>query len=61
MSTNISVGKTLLEKGYLLVASKESFCEHFNHFGLVYLVKKVSPFMIIHDLIRFMFSCHRTM
>ena len=33
MSTNISVGKTLLEKRYLLVALKESFCEHFNHFG----------------------------
>ena len=33
MSTNISVGKTLLEKGYLLVALKESFCKHFNHFG----------------------------
>ena len=30
MSTNISVGKTLLEKGYLLVALKESFCKHFT-------------------------------
>ena len=33
MSTDISVGKTLLDKGYLLVSLKESFCEHFNHFG----------------------------
>ena len=33
MSTNISEGKKLLEKGYLLVALKEPFCEHFNHFG----------------------------
>ena len=33
MSTNISVRKTLLEKGYLLVTLKESFCEYFNHFG----------------------------
>ena len=33
MSTNISGGKTLLEKGYLSVALKELFCEHFNHFG----------------------------
>ena len=33
MSTNISVGKTLLEKGYWLVPLKESFCEHSNHFG----------------------------
>ena len=33
MSTNIIVGKTLLEKGYLLVALKKSFCEHFNHLG----------------------------
>ena len=29
---NISVGKTLLEKEYLLVALKESFCEHSNRF-----------------------------
>ena len=33
MSTDNSVGKTLLDKGYLLVALKNSFCEHFNHFG----------------------------
>ena len=34
MSTNINIGKTLLEKGYLLVPLKKSFCEHSNHFGL---------------------------
>ena len=33
MSTDTSVGKMLLEEGYLLVSLKESFCEHFNHFG----------------------------
>ena len=31
MSTNINMGKTLIEKGYFLVPLKESFCEHFNH------------------------------